>query len=250
MPRYRRFSNTSVSEKILDSMFLVAMAIGYIFAMLHLYFTHQGLDGQPGLSVEDVRIGYYGKHEQTRLGTAIQGPMSGNFSTEAAKQAVIDWIENGASEEGYISTVKPILEENCVVCHSPESGLGLPPLTSYEEVKALTTMDTGASIQSLVRVSHIHMFGIAFLLFFVGRIFILCELPVLFKRVLVAIPFITMITDIFGWYLTKFYPGFAVVVVVAGALMGISFMLQIAISLLQMWIWKPRPRTGSDSDEL
>ncbi len=246
MPRYRRFSNTSVSEKILDSMFLIAMAIGYVFAMLHLYFTHQGLDGKAGLSVEDVRIGYYGKHEQTRLGTAIQGPMSGNFPSDTSRQVVIDWIEQGAKKESFETDIKPILDENCIVCHSPASGLGLPPLTSYDKVKALTVSDTGASIQSLVRVSHIHMFGIAFLLFFVGRIFILCELPVVLKRVLVAIPFITMITDIFGWYLTKVFPGFAVIVVIAGALMGVSFMLQIAISLLQMWFWKPQQNTDND----
>ncbi len=240
MPRYRRFADASVSEKILDTMFLVAMAIGYVFAMLHLYFTHKDLDGKPGLSVEDVRIAYYGKHEQTRLGAAIKGPMSGNLPNDTDKQTIIDWIENGATEPVYEERVRPILEENCIVCHSPESGLNVPPLTNYEEVKALTRTDTGASIQSLVRVSHIHMFGIAFLLFFVGRIFILSEVPVLFKRILVAIPFVTMITDILCWYLTKIFPSVAYVVVLSGALMGISFMLQIAISLLQMWVWKPK----------
>ena len=52
MPRYRRFSDASVSEKMLDSMFLLTIGIGYLFAMIHLYYTHQGRDGQPGLSVE------------------------------------------------------------------------------------------------------------------------------------------------------------------------------------------------------
>ncbi len=240
MPHYRRFSDISVSEKILDSMLLLAIATGYLFAMLHLYFTHQGSDGKPGLSVEDVRIAYYGQHQQTRLGTAINGPMSGNLPSPEAGSTIKAWIENGTKETEYEQAVKPILDNYCIMCHSEESGMGLPPLTSYEAVKKLTAMDTGASIQSLVRVSHIHLFGIAFLLFFVGRIFILCEMPVMIKRITVAIPFIAMALDIFSWYITKFLPEFAYVVVIAGALMGISFMLQILVSVYQMWLYRPR----------
>jgi len=240
MPRYRRFSDASISEKILDSMLLLAIATGYLFASLYLYFTHQGLDGQPGLSVEDVRIAYYGKHQQTRLGAAISGPMAGNLPNPEAGTTINEWIEQGATEPLYEKNVKPILDNYCIMCHSEAAGMGLPPLTSYNKVKELTRMDTGASIQSLVRVSHIHLFGISFILFLVGRIFILCEMPVLIKRIMVAIPFVAMAADIFSWFITKVYPEFAVVVVIAGALMGISFMMQIAISLYQMWIYKPK----------
>jgi hypothetical protein len=116
----------------------------------------------------------------------------------------------------------------------------LPPLTSYSEAIKLTTSDHGASIQSLVRVSHIHLFGIAFILFFVGRIFILCEMPVLIKRITVAIPFIAILLDILSWFATKTVPGFAYVVVTAGGLMGVSLSIQILVSLYQMWFYKPK----------
>ncbi|GAV20643.1 hypothetical protein MMIC_P1615 [Mariprofundus micogutta] len=117
--------------------------------------------------------------------------------------------------------------------------MGLPPLTSYSDVKKLTESDQGASIQSLVRISHIHLFGIAFILFFVGRIFILCEMPVVLKRITVAIPFFAILLDILSWYVTKIVPGFAVMVVLAGALMGLSLGIQIIVSLYQMWFFKP-----------
>jgi len=239
-PHYRRFSEASISEKILDTMFLVTVGIGYFFALLHIYYSHQGRDGKPGLSVEDIRIAYYGTHQQTRLGAAINGPMQGNLGKPEQKQVILDWIDNGAKESTFNTDVAPILNDNCIMCHSPQSGMGLPSLTSYKDVIKLTETDTGASIQSLVRVSHIHFFGLAFLLFFIGRVFILCEMPVMVKRITVAIPFITVLVDIISWYITKYLPGFAYVVVISGALMGVSIVGQILISIYQMWFYKPK----------
>jgi len=239
MSKYRRFSDISVSEKILNSIFLVTIAIGYIFALLNLYYTHEGRDGKPGLSVEDVKIAYYGSHSQTRLGAAINGPMESNLPNEAAKTTIINWVEHGAKEAEFRSAVKPILDNNCIMCHSAESGMSIPHLTSYEEVVQLTETDTGATIPALVRVSHIHLFGIAFILFFVGRIFILCEMPVWLKRITVGIPFLFLLGDIVSWYFAKFIPGFAYAVIVAGGLMGTSFGAQILVSLHQMWLKKP-----------
>jgi len=240
MPHYRRFQDASVSEKILDTMFLITIGLGYLFAIAHLYFSHQGRDGVEGLSVEDVKIAYYGKEQQTRLGAAVLGPMNANLGSPDQKDIILDWINSGAQEEAFHANIEPILNDNCIMCHSAESGMGLPPLTSYENVKKLTAADHGASVQSLVRVSHIHLFGIAFILFFVGRIFILCEMPVMVKRVTVAIPFIAILIDILSWYITKVIPDFALVVILAGGLMGVSLFIQIVVSMYQMWFYKPK----------
>ena len=240
MPKYRRFSEASISEKMLDTVFLLCIGIGYMFAMLHLYFTHQGRDGEPGLSVDDIRIAYYGRHQQTRLGAAINGAMGANLNLPEQKIIIIDWLDHGSKRAEFEEKVQPILNSNCIMCHSPESGMGLPPLTSYEKVVELARSDTGASLQSLVRVSHIHMFGIAFILFLVGRIFILCEMPVMIKRITVVIPFIAMLLDILSWYVTKISPSFAWVVVISGGLMGVSFITQIVVSIYQMWFYRPR----------
>jgi len=240
MPHYRRFSDASVSEKILDTMFLITIGLGYLFALAHTFYSHEGRDGQSGLSVEDVKIAYYGEHQQTRLGAALNGSMGDNLESPDQKQTIIEWIEDGTEKKQFEEKIAPILNNNCIGCHSVEAEMGLPPLTSYDDVMKLTHADTGASIQSLVRVTHIHLFGIAFILFFVGRVFILCEMPVILKRVTVAIPFIAILIDILSWYITKTIPGFAYVVVISGALMGISLAMQILVSLYQMWIYKAR----------
>jgi len=240
MPKYKRFEDASVSEKVLDTMFLITIGIAYLFALLNLYYTHQGRDGEPGLSVKDVMLAYHGSHNQTRLGAAINGPMEPNLPNKAAKETILDWISHGAPEDEFNEKVNPILQNNCIMCHSAESGLPIPHFTSYANVVALTKTDTGATIPALVRVSHIHLFGIAFILFFVGRIFILCEMRVWVKRVTVAIPFLFLLVDIMSWFITKVYPGFAYVVVANGALMGLAFGGQLLTSLYQMWFYKPK----------
>jgi hypothetical protein len=240
MPHYRRFPDASVSEKILDSMFLLLIGLGYLFALAHTFFSHAGRDGEPGLSVEDVKIAYYGEHQQTRLGAALNGSMSDNLEFPEQKKIIFDWIASGSDEATFNDKIAPIMSNNCIGCHSAEADMGLAPLESYQEVLTLTGTDEGASIQSLVRVSHIHLFGIAFILFFVGRIFILCEMPVLIKRVTVAVPFAAILLDILSWYATKSIPGFAYVVVMAGGLMGVSLSIQIIVSLYQMWFYKPK----------
>ncbi len=240
MTSFRRFHECSVSEKILDTMFLITMGVGYLFALGHMYYTHEGRDGKAGLSVEDVRIAYYGQHQQTRLGAALNGSMGGNLEYPEQKKVIFEWIEGGSDMDEFNAKVAPVLNENCVMCHSEASGMNLPFLTTFEEVRQLTTTDTGASIQSLVRVSHIHLFGIAFILFFVGRIFILCEMPVITKRITVAIPFIAILLDILSWYVTKVIPDFAYVVIASGALMGLSLAMQILVSIYQMWLYKPK----------
>ncbi len=240
MLHFRRFSDASVSEKLLDTMFLITIGVGYLFALLNLYYTDQGRDGKPGLSIQDVTIAYYGSHNQTRLGAAINGPMEPNLPNEAAKTTILDWIHHGATKDEFEAKVHPILKENCVMCHSAASGIsGIPHFDSYEHVVALTATDTGATIPALVRVSHIHLFGIAFILFLIGRIFLLCQMPVVIKRIIVASPFLFLILDISSWFITKIIPDFAYVVVAAGAFVGITFAIQILTSIYQMWLYKP-----------
>ncbi|MDX8396890.1 MAG: hypothetical protein R8K49_01070 [Mariprofundaceae bacterium] len=243
MFHFRRFSDASISEKLLDTMFLITIGIGYLFALLNMYYTHQGRDGEPGISAQDVTLAYYGSHNQTRLGAAINGPMGPNLPNAAAKTTILDWIQHGATEEEYNTRIKPIIQNNCVMCHSAESGMSIPHFESYEQLLEVTATDTGATIPALVRVSHIHLFGIAFILFLVGRIFILCELPIMFKRIIVAAPFVFLILDIGSWFITKIIPDFAYVVIAAGGVVGITFGIQLLTSIYQMWIYKPKKTT-------
>lgn len=234
--RYTRFKDISVSERVLNTVFLLTIGLGYLMALANLYYTHQGHDGEAGLSIEDVMINYHGSNGSTRLGSAINGIMEPNLKYKSDKEVILKWIQEGAEEPGYDEKIAPILNRDCILCHSPSINPNLPDLTNYAGVSEVAHTG-GASYPRLIRVSHIHLFGIAFILYFIGRIFLLCDINVYVKRVAVVIPFIAMLIDISSWFVTKINPAFAYVVVGSGGLMGLSMSLQILLSIYQMWFY-------------
>ena len=234
--RCNRFKDISVSEKVLNTIFLLTIGMGYLMALVNTYYTHEGLDGRPGLTIEDIVISYHGKSDQTRLGTAINGIMKNNLRHASDKQVIMDWIKKGADEESYNAKIRPILDSDCVFCHNPETNPTLPNLTEYSTVSEVAHSG-GASLPRLVQVSHVQLFGIAFILFFIGKIFLLCDMNPHIKRIAVVIPFLSMLVDVVSWFITKTTPSFAYVVVFSGALMGLSMGLQILLSIYQMWFY-------------
>jgi len=235
--RYNRFVDVSVSEKILNTVFLLTIGLGYLFALANLYYTHQGRDGKPGLSVDDVMIMYHGSHAQTRLGAAVNGIMEANLKYKSDKEVILRWLQEGAEQAGYSTTIAPILNRDCIMCHTPSINPSLPNLTNYAGVLEVSQAGGGAPLPVLIRVGHIHIFGIAFILFFIGKLFILCEMNVYFKRIAVVIPFAAMLLDVLSWFITKTIPEFAYVVIGSGGLMGLSMAMQILVSIYQMWFY-------------
>lgn len=231
---YQRFSDISTSERILNTVFLLTIGLAYIMALINMVYTHQGRDGKPGLSIEDIVIMYHGSNDQTRLGSAITGIMEPNLKYKSDKEVILKWIHDGAEEAGYQQDIAPILSRDCVHCHNPGVNPSLPDLTHYAGVAEVAHAG-GATLPALVRVSHIHLFGIAFILYFIGKIFLLCDINIYVKRVAVVIPFVAMLLDVLSWFITKSIVQFAYAVVLSGALMGMSMGVQILLSIYQMW---------------
>jgi hypothetical protein len=231
------YSEFPLSMRTLYTGTLIVLGIGYLFAMIHIYNSHAGRDGRPSISVEDIAIAYSGNKEATKLEAAMMGPMSGMLSTNE-RGTISGWVRRGADEKEYEEKIKPILEQRCIACHDG-SNPHLPSLADYESVHETAQIDTGMGISTLVRVSHIHMFGITFIFFIMGSIFSHAYIrPVWFKSLVIILPFIAVVVDIFSWYLTKLEPGFAIIVIVSGGLMGMSFAFQWVVSMYQIWFYK------------
>jgi hypothetical protein len=235
------FSALPMSTRMVYTMTLLVLGTGYLFAMLQVFFTHAGLDGNPkNISAEDIRVAYHGSENDTRLETALKGPMSEMLPPEE-RAVIFKWVKGGSTNEGYEKDVKPIVESRCLACHDG-SNPHLPNLSNFEGISKVVAKDTGATIPTLVRVSHIHLFGITFIFFIVSSIFTHAYIrPLWLKCVIIVLPFLTILTDIFSWYLTKWYPSFAWFIIGSGALMGISFTAQWVTSMWQMWFYKLPP---------
>jgi hypothetical protein len=73
---------------------LIVLGLAYLFAMVHVYNSHAGRDGRPGLSVDDIAIAYSGSKEATKLESALMGPMSGMLPNDE-RGSVIGWGRRG-----------------------------------------------------------------------------------------------------------------------------------------------------------
>lgn len=228
----------STREKLLYSAFLFLVGLGYLMALGLIYSVDAGRDGKPGISVQDIANDYYGNRSGTRLEAAIRGPMAPHLDSIESRNEIVAWLKSGANEDQYQKTIKPILQHDCVRCHSVASGMGLPDLSTFAGVHNVARVDMGQSIQSLVRLSHIHLFGIGLLLLAVGIIFRHAEGAAWLINTIILVPFIAVFVDILSWFLTKWDSAYAYTIVIAGAIMGVGLAVQILTSLYQMWLWR------------
>jgi len=246
--RPRHFYDCTLNEKLLYTSFLLLAGVAYLMALTYLYTSYDGIDGQAGLSVEDVAENYYGNRSGTRLESAIRGPMADYIKIEH-RNHIVKWLKSGAQKADYERIINPMLEDSCVVCHSASSGLDIPDLSSYDGVKQVSNVDTGVSLHSLMRVSHIHLFGIALVSLAIGIVFRFARLPAWFQHTLTLLPFVAIFTDIAAWFLTKWDPVYAYTVVTAGGLLGVAWALQITISLYQIWFLRCTEVSGKSGHD-
>jgi mono/diheme cytochrome c family protein len=233
----------SVPVRLLFTLFLLTIGLGYVTALFYLFVTDVDPHRSMGMNlVAGIAMKYSGSAGSTRLQSALRGSMA-DRTGPAEKQAIDRWIAGGATTEGF-EQVKPIFDKNCVQCHSPASGLPVPPLTTAAEVKTVAAVDTGISLSTLARVSHVHLFGISIIFLLTGSIFALSELPAALRALIIAVPYLAIWADIGSWWVTKYEPFFAAVVIIGGGLMGLALAAQIAISLWEMWV-RARARTAS-----
>lgn len=210
---YLHYSELPYSQRVLYTATLLVLGMAYFFSLLNIYFTYAGRGGGNPLmlSYEDIVVAYSGTGKGSRLEAALSGSMS-TMLPAGERNAIIAWVQNGAPRATFEKDVVPTLEKRCMSCHDG-SNPHLPVLTGFDNVKKLTEMDTGAGISTLVRASHIHLFGVTFIFFIVGSMFSHAYVrPVWLKCAIVGLPFVAIVLDVSSWYFTKLYHPFAYVV--------------------------------------
>ncbi len=220
--------------KALFTGYILVVGVGLLMAGAQILLTHGMADGKFGLSVDDVVYSYYGNRGSSRLEAKLNGSMKDKAPVNV-RAKIIEWVENESPEEQWNSDIGVLFKKHCTACHSVIPGL--PDFTTYAGVKPLAAIDTGTSVDALTRVSHIHLFGIAFIFFFVGYIFSLAVgLPSKLKAFLIFLPFGFLLVDIVSWWLTKRWPSFAWLTIIGGFGYSFASAVMLFTSLYQMWI--------------
>ena len=236
---YHHFSELPASVRVLYTAVLCMLGLGYLFALVYLFHTYSGKDGNPkSLSYDDVVIAYSGTGKGSKIEAAMRGSMSVMAPVEE-RTVILNWVQEGSDRSKFEPDVRPILDKRCIACHDGANP-NLPNLNGYDNVLKVTERDTGTEIFTLVRVSHIHSFGLTFVFFLMGSIFSHAYVrPVWFKCAVMALPFVSLVLDIGSWYFTKLYHPFGWVVMIAGGVMGLSFTFMWVVSMYQMWLGRP-----------
>lgn len=247
-PGYLHFSQLPYSLRVVYTAALCILGLGYLFALVYLFHTFAGKDGDPtSVSYEDMVITYSGSGKDSRLESALRGSMSVMLPKEELG-VITSWVQKGAERAPYESQVRPLMDTRCMACHDG-SNPHLVNLNGYDNVKKATEKDTGTPLFTLVRVSHIHLFGLTFIFFLVGTIFSHAYLrPVWLKLLIVGLPFLSIAVDIFSWYITKWYHPFAWVVMASGGVTGMCFGFMWVVSVWQMWFGRaPKQLLAQDA---
>ena len=233
----KSLADLSLPLKALFTGYLLVIGLGLLMAGVQIMLTHGMADGKFGLSVDDIVYSYHGNHDgenASKLEAKLNGSMKENAPPEA-RLTLVKWARAGASESEWETTIKPLVMEHCDACHANIPGLS--NIAEKEVMMKMVAVDHGVSITSLTRVSHIHLFGIAFIFFFVGWIFTFATgYSALAKAILIATPFVFLMVDILSWWLTKLEPDFAWLVIIGGFGYSLASTIMIFTSLYQMWI--------------
>ncbi len=253
--QYRHFSELPYSQRVLFTGALIVLGVGYLFALINLFHTYAGKGtGNPNmLSYQDIIAAYSGTGKASRIESALSGSMSTMLPRDESNE-IVQWVQGGLSRPTYERAIRPIFDKRCMACHDG-SNPHLPNLSDFEVLKKLGEMDTGTPIFTLVRVSHIHLFGMTFIFFLMGFMFSHAYVrPVWLKCAIMALPFCSILIDISSWYFTKLYHPFAFVVMLGGGLNGVSFAFMWVVTMYQMWLMKPPEsvmrRMGGDLPQL
>jgi hypothetical protein len=223
--------------------YLIVIGLGLMMSFAQILFTHGMADGELGLSVDDIVYSYYGNREGSRLETKLQGSMK-LMANEQDRATLIKWVRQGSPEDQWESLIQPVLTKNCVRCHGVVPGI--PDYTTYAGISVVVAIDQGATVPALARVSHIHLFGIAFIFFFVCLIFSMATgIAPWLKALAIALPYMFLVMDVFSWWATKWVPSFAWLTILGGMGYSLASAYMILTSLYQMW-WPGRRQADLD----
>ncbi|MFQ5712816.1 MAG: hypothetical protein ACE5GU_02170 [Candidatus Scalinduaceae bacterium] len=230
-----RLNTLPTGGKLLCTLFLVCMGIGYTFCQLNLFFSYNRADGRMGLSLQDIVITFHGQPDILLIESKLKGTMRERLDDESDRNSLINWAKRGARKEEF-NKIKGIIIKNCLRCHTAGGKSAFAPFDKLSSIAdTFTRINKGVPVSRLITLSHIHMISIGMIFALTGAIFLFTPINEKLKIALLIFPFGSLMMDIFSWWLTKLVPIFAITVLVGGIFTVIAFLIQFVISILTMW---------------
>jgi len=270
-----RLARLSVASKLLITLFLLIVGPGYLFGTANIYFKNKDADGDPEMTLDDLKATFYGlevKADDTRivnpspmLTQVLPGGDMREYLEEdgPATEGLIAWLKAEAKEEDFDTpglgaegnwSAKQAIATYCVVCHNSDGGEGEEyPFAETEDAEpdydlVFVSAEPPVDIQEgevrtikpkserrLVHITHAHILAIPVFTLLVGALFMMTGFGPTVKFLLGPLPMLAVLADIGSWWLARYSEPFIYVIAAAGAVFGLAYALQILGILCSMW---------------
>ncbi len=233
-----RLRTMPVLTKVIISLFLILCGLGYLLGFTNIYLTYNLVDEKPGLSLEDIKLTYYGVRNKTTFEKAIDGSMKQYFKNDKEHQVVKDWVLDGTPKSTWNTEIETITDASCSTCHSEATALAGVVTENYEDVEKLLVQNSGKSWSRIVGVSHTHILAITPLVFLLVLLLSFTSYPLIIKNVVSIFAFSSVFFDVVFWFLAKLSPFFSIFVLIGGMSLGLTFGALVLLPLYDLWIKK------------
>jgi hypothetical protein len=233
--------------RLLLTLFLAGAAAALAAGEGTVLASHAGIDGRPGLSLEDLRLVYHGREGWTLIASKIDGgSMEKHVPVPSERKAILDWAAAGATREGF-DPARAVLDRRCVKCHSPGGENAGSPFAGsaeggarYELVARYAAPDRGMSLAARSVSTHTHLFSLSMLLLLLGAAFLLSNTRAQVKVAVISLAFGGMFLDIGSWWLALLSPAWVWGIVAGGAMMAAGIATLVVRPLWEMWGPEPK----------
>lgn len=231
-----------IPARLLLTLFLLAAGAGFAVGEQNVLATVGAADGDPALSLEDLRRTYHGRPGWTLLGSKVDGgTMEKHVPIPSEKKALLDWARGGARREAF-DAARAVLDARCLRCHSPGGekedapfGAARESGAEYARVAPYAGPDRGMTPSKRATTTHAHLLGMGTLFLAMGAIFLLSNTRRGVRIAAIAAPFVGMGLNIGCWWLAILSPAFVWGIVAGGALMAAGAVVLVVRPLWEMW---------------
>lgn len=231
---------------------LLVFAIGLAASIAYIHDHHQNKDGEPGVSMLDLRGTYHGVSVPSPLRVALEAnhpaPLAEPLPA-ATRTALLEWLgrdETAISREydnldlGDLAPSE-VIAANCLVCHGRADAAakgGNLTLDSWESVKkvAFGKEINPPPISILIISTHAHALTLAAVAALLILLLAFSRFGCTTQGVLGILLGVGLLADISGWWLARKFEAFVYVIVAGGAIFNVAFCVALLLLLLELWL--------------
>jgi hypothetical protein len=146
--------------------------------------------------------------------------------------------------EGDKAKVQSILSNRCSECHGDAGLQGKRSLVNYGDFESVLEIPgRQMTLDKLTETTHLHLLSFCMLWMLTGLIFAFSSYWKWLRCILAPLVLLAQVADVACWWLARLPnvgPYFALAIIGTGALVGGGLILQIGLSLLDMYKWPGR----------